>query len=95
MQDFYCQSAGFIAERNTNQMEKLKKKAAGMFKEFFCLCKLAIFPAPSVIQLRVPTGILDLEEVGAGLKTGLFPRPASSCPLEAIRFSCQIAGGES
>jgi len=66
-----------------------------MFKEFFCLCKLAIFPAPSVIQLRVPTGILDLEEVGAGLKTGLFPRPASSCPLEAIRFSCQIAGGES
>jgi len=33
---------------------------------------LVIFPAPSVVQIRIPTGILHLEEVEFGLGTGLF-----------------------
>jgi len=32
----------------------------------------AIFPASSAVQLRIPIGILDLEEVEAELGTELF-----------------------
>jgi len=53
-----------------------------MFNKCFYLCMFkasfsshgcfTILLAPSVVQLRVAIGILDLGEVGAELETGLF-----------------------
>jgi len=62
----------------------------------------------TAVQLRVPMGIWDLEEVGAGLGTGLFrlvPHEVAQDPgngwwwllqpslLSHLRNSCQVAGG--
>jgi len=47
----------------------------GMFNECFYLCKFSSLKLPSrptEVQLLVPMGILDLEEMGAGLGTGLI-----------------------
>jgi len=49
----YCQSAGFVGKRKTNQLKQFKKKSLlvhkenkikinGMFNECFYLCKLVV-----------------------------------------------------
>jgi len=75
----YCQAG------ETNQLEQFKIEVCWWnVQRMLYLCKLVfkaflsthgcfvIFPAPSAGQLRIPIGILDLEDVGAGLETGLF-----------------------
>jgi len=47
----------------------INEKFKAFFSSYECF---AIFPAPSVVQLRIPISILDLEEGGAELGTGLF-----------------------
>jgi len=53
----------------TNVFIYVSKYYKASFSSHGCL---STYPAPSAALFRIPKGLLDLEEMGAGLRTGLF-----------------------